>query len=370
MVIIFHMDIQTHLPLSRFFLAVFTLLIIAASPAQSALSVSFSWNPNTEPDIAGYRLHYGTASKSYTQLIDVKTTTATVSNLTEGTKYYFAVSAYNTAGAESAFSAELSYPTSPALPGLANVSSRTFVQTDDNVMIGGFIITGDAPKKVILRAIGPSLAAAGVNQAMSDPTLDLLDSSGAVIASNDSWTSSDADLAALGLAPTDGRESAIVTTLSPGAYSAIVRGKNATTGIALVELYDLDPANGQIANISTRGRVDTGDNVMIGGFILGGAGPTKVIVRAIGPSLVASGVSDALLNPTLELHDGNGSLIFTNDNWRSDQESLVIDSTIPPTDDREAAIVATLDPGAYSAVLRGAGGTTGVALFEVYALSQ
>ena len=207
-----------------------------------------------------------------------------------------------------------------------------------------------------------------MSQVLEDPTLDLLDSGGTVIASNDDWKTGEVDLAALGLAPADDRESALVATLPAGAYSAVVRGKDDTVGVALVEIYDLDMNNGRVANISTRARVETGEDVLIGGFILARSEPSRVIVRAIGPSLASAGVPDPLLDPVLELHDADGSLIFTNDNWRSDQESQIIDSGLPPTDDREAAIVATLPPGAYSAIVRGANGSSGVALFEVYAL--
>lgn len=237
-------------------------------------------------------------------------------------------------------------------------------------MIGGFILTTDSPKKVALRAVGPSLSSAGVSQVLADPALELLDSSGSVIASNDDWRSGGADLVALGLAPTDDRESALVATLPSGAYSVVVRGKDETVGVGLVELYDLDLNGGGVANISTRAQVEAGEDVLIGGFILAGMGPSQVIVRAIGPSLSAAGVPDPLVDPELALHDANGSLIFTNDNWRSDQESQIIDSTLPPADDREAAIVAILPPGAYSAIVRGANGSSGVALFEVYALNQ
>jgi len=336
-------------------------------------TVTVSWNPNSEPDIAGYHLHYGTAAAPFSTTIDLKTTTTTVSDLTDGFTYTFAVTAYNTAGAESVYSEPISY--TPGAPNtippaaLLNVSTRTFVQTGENIMIGGFIIDGVLTKKVVLRAIGPSLAASGVTGAMADPVLALLNSSGAVVTSNDSWNTAGEDLTALGLAPSDGRESAIVATLAPGAYSATVSGKSGMTGVALFELYDLEPASGRVANISTRSRVESGDNVMIGGFILGGTTATKVIVRAIGPSLVSNGVSDALLDPTLELYDSNGSLLVTNDNWRTDQEQAIIDSTVPPSDDREAASVETLPPGAYSAIIRGASDTTGVALFEVYALN-
>jgi hypothetical protein len=235
-------------------------------------------------------------------------------------------------------------------------------------MIGGFIIDGVVGKKVALRAIGPSLTAAGVIGALADPFLQLVDSTGTVLASNDSWNVPGQEIESYGLAPTDPREAALVATLVPGGYSAIVSGKGAS-GVGLFELYDLDADKGRVANISTRSRVETGDNVMIGGFILTGTTPNQVIVRAIGPSLLARGVSDALLDPTLELYDSNGNLLGFNDNWRTTQESEIIATTVAPTDEREAAIVATLPPGAYSSVVHGANDTTGVALVEVYALN-
>ena len=353
-------------------LLVFLRLLGAfAAGAKGAQSVTLAWDSNPEPDIAGYRLYYGKTSQSYRQYVETSATQATASNLVEGTTYFFAATALNTAGVESAFSSEVSY----SVPGeilsfLGNVSSRAFVQAGDFAMIGGFILLADAPKKVALRAIGPSLSSAGVNQALADPTLDLLDSSGTVIASNDDWRTGGLDLVALGLAPTDDREPALIATLPGGAYSVIVRGKDDTAGVALVELYDLDMNTGRIANISTRARVETGENVLIGGFILTGTDPSQVIVRAIGPSLAPAGVMDPLLDPVLELYDVDGALIFMNDDWRSDQESQIIDTTLPPADDREGAIVATLPPGAYSAIVRGVNSSSGVALFEVYALGQ
>jgi len=254
--------------------------------------------------------------------------------------------------------------------GLANVSTRLLVQSGDNVMIGGFIIAGDAPKDVIVRAIGPSLAAAGVNGAMTDPALRLFDSTGAVVASNNNWRSDQREMIEdTGLASTDDREAALVTTLPPGAYTVVVKDENNSPGVALLDLYDLDPASSQLVNLSTRGKVETQDRVMIGGFIIGGDQPTKVILRAIGPSLTPLGIADALVDPTLELYNGDGSLIQQNDNWRSDQEQEIIASTLAPADDRESAIIATLNPGPYTAVVRGAGNSTGIALFEIYRLT-
>ena len=245
------------------------------------------------------------------------------------------------------------------------------MQTGDNVMIGGFIVQGDTPKTLVLRAIGPSLANAGVAGAMDDPVLEVRDATGALLVSNDNWNSAQAaSLVALGLAPADSREPAVILTLPAGAYSAVVHGQGSGRGVALFELYNLDHTQGSVVNISTRGRVETGDKIMIGGFIIGGSTATEVIVRAIGPSLLNAGVTDALLDPTLEVYDSEGTLVSSNDNWRTEQATAIIATSLAPTNDGEAAVVETLAPGAYSAIIRGKNDTTGVALFEVYALGQ
>ncbi len=244
------------------------------------------------------------------------------------------------------------------------------VQNGDSVLIGGFIVTGEKTKNVVLRAIGPSLTAAGIQGALSDPELELYNAAGELIAMNDNWTSLPSDTVPTGLAPTDPSESFIVASLDPGPYTAVLRGTNGATGVGLFELYDIDAQSSRVSNISTRGLVTSGDGAMIAGFIIGGEDPTKVIVRAIGPSLAAAGVSGALLDPTLELRDAEGSLVFANNNWRSAQEAQLIDSNLEPTDDKEAAIIATLVPGNYTATVRGVGDTTGVALIEVYNLDS
>ena len=258
---------------------------------------------------------------------------------------------------------------SVAPPTLGNISTRLRVEMGDNVLIGGFIVTGTQPKKVIVRAIGPSLASF-FPDALADPVLELRDSSGGLIRSNDNWRSNqEAEIIATGIPPSNDLESAIVATLpaSSSAYTAIVRGVNNGTGIGVVEAYDLDrTVDSKLANISTRGFVQTGDNVLIGGLIVLGQNPLRVIVRAIGPSLPAPG---ALIDPTLELHDGNGALIASNDNWRSDQEAEIIATGIPPTNDLESAIVRNLMPGNYTAIVRGVNGGTGVALVEAYGLN-
>ncbi len=274
------------------------------------------------------------------------------------------------------------------IPYLANLSTRAFAQTGDNLMIGGFIVQGTQPKRVILRAIGPELSQYGVANAMADPTLELHDANGALIASNNNWQTTIIggiitgdqvqEIQNSGHAPGDPRESAIIADLPPGSYTAIVRGVNNTTGVALVEVYDLRPSLDPIlGNISTRSLVQTGDNVMIGGFIIQGPQPKNVIIRAIGPELSQYGVPNPLADPTLELHDGNGALIGRNDNWQttiiggiitSNQVQAIQNSGHAPGDPSESAIIANLPPGNYTAIVRGVSNTTGVALVEVYDL--
>jgi uncharacterized repeat protein (TIGR01451 family) len=254
---------------------------------------------------------------------------------------------------------------------LLNISTRLNVLTNDNVLIGGFIISGTDSKKVIIRGLGPSLAQAGVSGVLADPVLELHEPNGTVITNNNWKDTQEAAIEATGIPPTDDLESAIVETLAPGAYTAILSGNNGGTGVGLVEAYDLDQAtNSHLVNLSTRGFVETGDNVLIGGCIVGGAdgGSATVVVRAIGPSLAVAGVTGALQDPILELHDGNGDLLASNDNWRDGQEDQIIADQLAPTDDRESAIEVTLAPGDYTAIVSGVGGTTGVALVEFYNL--
>lgn len=252
---------------------------------------------------------------------------------------------------------------------LLNISTRLPVGIGNDVLIGGFIVQGPGAKRLLIRGIGPSLASAGIVNALADPYLELHDGTGATILTNDNWADTQqADIAATGIPPKDSHESAILTTLYPGAYTAVLRGANSATGIGLVEAYDLDAGLVQPVNISTRGRVQTGDNVMIGGFIIGGTQPMKVLVRAIGPSLVSAGITDALANPTLELHNPNGSLLFSNDNWQDTQQTDIQATGIPPSNPLESAILATLTPGGYTAIVADKDGGTGVAVVEVYNL--
>jgi hypothetical protein len=250
---------------------------------------------------------------------------------------------------------------------LANISTRLRVETGDNVLIGGFIITGTQPKRVIVRAIGPSLTLTGV---LANPILELHGPGGFGTITNNDWRSDqETEIMATTIPPSNDLESAIVADLpaNNSAYTAIVRGVNDGTGIGVVEAYDLDRSvDSKLANISTRGLVQTGDDVLIGGFIIVGQNPLRVIVRAIGPSL---GVAGELADPALELRNGDGGLIDSNDNWRSDHEAEIMATTIPPSNDLESAIVRDLPPGTYTAIVRGVNNTTGVGLVEAYSLN-
>ena len=242
-------------------------------------------------------------------------------------------------------------------------------------MIAGAIITGNEPKQVIVRALGPSLAQAGINDLLVDPVLELYGPNGSLITTNDNWKDTQqAHIEASGLPPNEEAESAIIATLAPGNYTAVVRGRDGTRGIGLVEIYDLSNGDdSRLANISTRAFVQTDENVLIGGFILGGNdGFADVILRGIGPSLASSEVSDTLADPILELRDRNGELLLVNDNWQDDatHAGAVSASGIAPTDPRESAMAVSLPPGNYTAILAGVDGGDGIGLVEIYNTSQ
>ena len=262
---------------------------------------------------------------------------------------------------------------SPGRSQLLNISTRMRVQTGDNVLIGGVIITGNEPKQILLRALGPSLLDADppVPGALADPVLELHGSDQAEITRNDNWRDTqETEIEATGVAPANDLESAILITLNPGGYTAIVRGKNDTSGIGLVEAFDLSrESDSKLANISTRGFVETGDNVMIGGFILGeGSEGLQILVRGVGPSLVPLGVPNALADPTLELHNSDGDLVGSNDNWKSIQQAEIEATGAPPSNDVESALLVDLPPGLYTAILAGKDGGTGVGLVEFFGL--
>jgi hypothetical protein len=265
--------------------------------------------------------------------------------------------------------APIATPTPPAQA--VNLSTRMQVQTGDNVGIGGFIITGTSPKRVLLRAIGPSLGQFGISNALSDPTLELINAASLSLASNNNWRDTqETAIQATGLAPANNLEAAIDATLDPGNYTAVLKGNGATTGVGLVEVYDLNPTtSSKLGNISTRAFVGTDNNIVIAGFILGNnSGSTRVILRGIGPSLATSGVANPLANPTLELRDSNGVLLSANNDWQDDsvQAAELIAAGLAPTNNLESGIAATLSPGLYTALLSGLNNGAGTGLIEVY----
>jgi hypothetical protein len=310
----------------------------------------------------------GLAFDSSGNLYAVNSRDATIEKfLPNGSAFFFADTGFSPA-----FLAIQAGSTQTA-PMLVNLSTRLRVLMGDNVLDGGFIILGPGSKNLLLRGLGPSLASAGLTGALADPTLELHSgATNAIVAMNDNWKDTQQTaIEATGIPPTIDAEAAIVVTLTEGAYTVIERGKDDTTGVGLVEIYDLDVGTGpELANSSTRGFVDIGSNVMIAGIILaGGAGESSsVIIRALGPSLGDAGVTNPLQDPMLQLRDSDGTLVASNDNWKSDQQAAIEDTGIPPNDDAESAIVATLAPGAYTAIESGKDNGVGVGLVEAYNL--
>jgi hypothetical protein len=265
-----------------------------------------------------------------------------------------------------------------ASPGrLVNLSTRMQVGTGDNALIAGFIMQGSASKRLLLRGLGPSLTAFGIPNAVANPTLELHDSSGLTLATNDNWgdAANHRDVSDVGLAPTAAAESAILTTVpssgSGVAYTVIMRGANNTTGVGVVEVYELDSGPGSsLLNISTRGQVGVDPNALIGGFTLGGLESKQILVRATGPSLTQFGVPNALSDPTLDLVNAQGTIIVTNDNWMdSPQKAQIQASGLAPTDPKESVVLQTLATGAYTAVVRGVSSGTGVGSVQIYQLN-
>ncbi len=257
---------------------------------------------------------------------------------------------------------------------LRNLSTRGAVLDANSPMIGGFVISGTTPKTVVVRAIGPSLAKYGIGNALADPSLQVVRASDqSVVASNDNWGSASnaSQISASGFAPSDSHESAVLVTLQPGAYTAIVSGIGGATGTALVEVYEVDHPEVPMINISTRGEVLTGTNAMVGGFVISGTSPQTVVVRARGPSLAQYGIANALANPTMQLvRASDNTVIATNDDWSSDANAAQVQASgFAPSDPHESAVIVTLQPGAYTAVVNGANGGTGVGMVEVYAVN-
>jgi sugar lactone lactonase YvrE len=290
-------------------------------------------------------------------------------------------------GGRVTFASSLSLPEflafEPALSQPINISTRLNVQTDENVLIAGFIATGNAPKKLVIRALGPSLGNFGIPTPLLDPTLELHAANGSLIASNDNWKindqtgqSQEAAITATGLAPFDDRECVLTAELAPSQFTVVVRGKNNTTGVATVEVYDVNaPAGSRLANISTRGLVGSNADVIIGGFVIGsGNGAARVLIRALGPSLANYGIVHVLNDPQISLRNSNGTEIDADDDWSlyvngDDYRFKEIQATgLAPTNDRESVVITTLANGSYTAIVSGYGGSTGVGLVEVYNL--
>jgi len=279
-------------------------------------------------------------------------------------------------GAKSIYDSGPAYLTSNPAPNLVNLSTRAFVGTGNNVVIGGFIIQGSQPATVILRGIGNSLPALGITDALADTVIELHRADGTIISMSDDWIDDSwaSTIASYHLDPTNSQESAILATLNPGSYTVLLEsfdnGDGKLTGTGLIELYDLHTTGGRAGNISTRGPVTTGSHVLIGGFIVGGSQNKDVVVRAIGPSLANSGVTGALSDPMVELRDASGNLVDSNDNWGSHPKAAQIQAEgLAPTQPAESALQVTLSPGSYTAVVTGVNGATGIGLVEIYDLS-
>ena len=342
-------------------------LVATPDEGNPPLTVAFDGSGSVDPDagdsVVSYTFSFGDGSADVTQ------SSPTINHTYKhGGRFFATLTVKDSKGLQSANVA--SVPIKVAAQ-LLNLSSRMRVQPGDNALIGGLIIRGAEPKKVILRGIGPSLNVPGKLQ---DPTLELHNNAGAVIASNDDWKSNQAAVEATGIPPTDDRESAIVMTLDPGSYTVVMRGKNNSSGIGVVETYDIGlEANARLANLSARGLIGTGDNILIGGFFAGPqtAAVTRMVFRAIGPSLSKFNVPGPMQDPTLELRNGNGALIASNDDWQTDQKAAIEATGLAPTDTRESAIVlANFEPGPYTAIVRGKNNTSGVGLVEIYDVQQ
>jgi hypothetical protein len=344
-------------------------LVAAPTTGNPPLTVEFDGSASTDPDsgdsIGSYTFSFGDGSPNVTQA-NPKITHV----YKHGGAFFATLTVKDSNGLQSLNVASTEIEVAAQL---LNLSTRLRVQTGDNVLIGGFIVRGNQSKKVLIRGLGPSVKtdAGPVPGRLNDPVLELHNRSGATIATNDNWKDTQqSEIEASTIPPPNDRESAIVMTLSPGAYTAILRGKDNTTGVGVVEVYDIGlAANARLANISTRGFVGTGDNVMIGGFQAGpnNAAGTRVVVRAIGPSLASESVPHPLEDPMLELHDGNGALIDSNDDWAESQQAEIVATGLAPTDPRESAmLVNDVEAGPYTAIVRGKDGGKGVGLVEVY----
>jgi hypothetical protein len=332
-------------------------------PLTVGLDGSASADPDVGDSVVSYTFSFGDGSPDVTQ------SSPTISHTYKhGGAFFATLTVKDSKGLQSANTASVDIKVAAQL---LNLSTRLQVQPGDNALIGGFIIRGSEQKKVILRGIGPSLSVPGK---LEDPVIQLFNSAGVNIAGNDDWKTDQQNVEATGLAPANDRESAIVITLDPGNYTLVMRGKNDSSGIGVVEAYDIDlAANARLANVSTRGFIGSGDSVLIGGFVAGPqtAAFTGAVIRAIGPSLSQFAVPQAMPDPVLELHNGNGDIVATNDDWQSDQKAEIEATGLAPSDSRESAILfQQFEPGPYTAIVRGKNNAVAVGLFEIYDVQQ
>jgi hypothetical protein len=326
--------------------------------------------------VQGYRIYYTMTSSGITQVVDAGLArTATITGLIDSATYRFDVVAYNQTRRESLPSNTVTINQAR----VANLSTRALVGNFNNVLIGGFIIQGNDPKMVVLRAIGPSLAQFGVNGALADPVLKLYDSTGSLIATNDDWRDSQESVFLKGgafhlLQPPQDSESAIAINLVPGNYTMIVSSKDNSSGVALAEIYDYSPeSDSKLVNVSARALVESDEHILIGGLIIDGGENTncnaRILLRAIGPSLVQYGIGTALQDPALALYDANGTLVNFNDDWRIGiQPEEIEQSSLAPAASKESALSVILSSGNYTVLVRGANRSRGVALLEAYQL--
>ncbi|MEO5718067.1 MAG: hypothetical protein ABIR29_05790 [Chthoniobacterales bacterium] len=362
-----------------------------ASPLQ-VLSVSFYQdnshlqvrfnshvNPDTATVVGNYALDQNQVITEAVMSSEPDTVILTCSPLAEGFTYSLSTKGIqdtapsaNTVWLNRATPFLAQFEPAPIAHWLANLSTRVEIGIGDDASIAGFITRGGQTKRMLIRGLGDSLVSSGIANVLADPVLDLYDKDGVLLASNDNWqdNANQQEIIDSGLAPASENEAVILLQVPSDdvgiPYTAVLRGANATAGVGLVEVYDLDFGVGpNIQNISTRGRVDVGDGVLIGGTIVLGSNSQNVIVRALGPSIPVDGT---LADPVLELYDENGALLRSNDNWRSDQSAEIEATGLQPTVDSEAAILANLLPAPYTAVVRGSGDTTGIALVEIYGL--
>jgi hypothetical protein len=352
------------------------VLFAVVSNTARAGSATLTWQPSPSEGVAAYHIYYGNRSYQSSLVVPSQTTTTQIEGLAAGATYYFLVTAVDAAGAESRPSNEalftLSTDAASASAGLNNISTRANVLTASGATIAGFVIGGNENHTVVLRGLGPTLSSVGVPGVLADPVLVLhqTDAQGNdhVLASNDNWRDTqESAIISAALAPANDTEAAIILSLPPGGYTAILTGANGSTGVGLIEVYDLTSSGPLLFNVSTRGFVGTDDHVLIGGFIAGSEN-TRVVVRALGPSLREFGIPAALADPVLALFDSNGNVIASNDNWTDDYPVDIQFAPYTPPDPSEPAIVIDRPAGNTTALVWGKGRGTGVALVEIFYL--